>query len=88
MVTWAQGSAPSLKGRYKVVCLAVGELIATTRPEISRTTLCWVIQSKIISMPSRLMAIRCLGKILLPNPKCTRQITVLGEIYPPGVIIL
>jgi hypothetical protein len=90
MVTWAQGSAPSLKGRYKLVYPMVGELTATTIPEISRTTLCQVIQSmpKITPMPSKLMAIRCVGKVLLPNPKGTPRIKVLEEIFPPGVTIL
>jgi hypothetical protein len=69
----AQGSALSLKGRYRVVCLRVGELIATTLPEIFRTTLCRVIQSmpKITSIPSKHMMIRCVRKVLLTNPNST-----------------
>jgi hypothetical protein len=67
------------------VCPIVGELISTTVSDISGTTLCWVIQSipRITSIPAKLMAIRLVGKILLPNPKHTPQIKILEVICPP-----
>jgi hypothetical protein len=39
-------------------------------------------------MPAKFMAMRFVGKILLPNPKHTPRIKVLEVICPPGVIIL
>jgi hypothetical protein len=43
---------------------------------------------KITSIPAKLMAIRFVGIILLPNPKHTPWIKILEVICPPGVIIL
>jgi hypothetical protein len=49
-----------------------------------------VIQSipRITSILAKLMAIRFVGKILLPNPKHTPRIKILEVIFPPEVIIL